>query len=75
VPLAFGVMVLASLLTPRRVHPDVARVMVRLHAPESLDLALARSAEAAHQSEAVPQARSAHRTTPVRAEVVDRSSR
>ena len=63
VPLAFGVMVLASVLTPGRVHPDVARVMVRLHAPESLDLALARSVEAAQQ------------TTPVHAEVVDRSAR
>ena len=71
VPLAFGVMVLASVLTPRRVHPDVARVMVRLHAPESLDLALARSVEAAQQTTPVP----APRTTPVRAEVVDRSSR
>jgi len=71
VPLAFGVMVLASVLTPRRVHPDVARVMVRLHAPESLDLAMARSAEAARQTTPVP----APRTTPVRAEVVDRSSR
>jgi Na+(H+)/acetate symporter ActP len=63
VPLAFAVMVLASLLTPRRMHPDVARVMVRLHAPESLDLALARAAEPAPQ------------TTPAHAGVVDRSSR
>jgi hypothetical protein len=63
--------VLASVLTPGRVHPDVARVMVRLHAPESLDLALARSVEAAQQTTPVP----APRTTPVHAEVVDRSAR
>ena len=42
VPLAFGVMVIASLLTPARIPFDVGRVMVRLHAPESLALARAR---------------------------------
>jgi Na+(H+)/acetate symporter ActP len=36
VPLTFGVMVGGSLLTRRRVPPDVGRVMVRLHAPEAL---------------------------------------
>ncbi|MEQ4204067.1 cation acetate symporter [Actinopolymorpha sp. B9G3] len=37
VPLAFGVMIVASLLS-RHTPPDVARTMVRLHAPEQLDL-------------------------------------
>ena len=36
VPLAFAVMIGASLLTPGRIPFDVGRVMVRLHAPESL---------------------------------------
>jgi cation/acetate symporter len=36
VPITFGVMVVGSLLTRRRVPPDVGRVMVRLHAPEAL---------------------------------------
>jgi cation/acetate symporter len=38
VPLAFGVMVIVSLLTQSRVPAGVARTMVRLHAPEGLDL-------------------------------------
>lgn len=42
VPLAFAVMVGVSLLTPERVPAEIARMMVRLHAPESLDLAAAR---------------------------------
>ncbi len=79
VPLAFGVMVLASVLTPGRVHPDVARVMVRLHAPESLDLTLARPTESVPQTTPTPVLPTtpmpAPQTTPVRAEVVDRSSR
>lgn len=37
-PLAFGTMVLGSLLTSRRVPSGVTRIMVRLHTPESLDL-------------------------------------
>jgi Na+(H+)/acetate symporter ActP len=36
VPLAFLVMVTGSLLTSRRVPPDVGATMLRLHAPESL---------------------------------------
>ncbi len=36
VPLAFAAMVLVSLLTRRRLPGNVGRVMVRLHAPESL---------------------------------------
>jgi cation/acetate symporter len=36
VPLTFAVMIVVSLSTKRRVPPDVARVMVRLHAPEAL---------------------------------------
>lgn len=36
VPVAFAVMVAVSLATRRRVPPDVGRVMVRLHAPETL---------------------------------------
>jgi cation/acetate symporter len=36
VPVAFGVMVAGSLLTRGRIRPDVGRVLVRLHAPESL---------------------------------------
>jgi Na+(H+)/acetate symporter ActP len=36
VPLTFAVMVFVSLATARRVPPDVGRVMVRLHAPETL---------------------------------------
>jgi Na+(H+)/acetate symporter ActP len=38
VPLAFAVMLTVSLATADRVRTDVGRVMVRLHAPESLDL-------------------------------------
>ncbi|GAA3022946.1 cation acetate symporter [Streptosporangium longisporum] len=38
VPIAFLVMVVASLLTPSRIPPNVARTMVRLHTPETLDL-------------------------------------
>jgi Na+(H+)/acetate symporter ActP len=38
VPIAFGVMIVASLLSARHTPPDVARTMVRLHAPEQLDL-------------------------------------
>ena len=38
VPLAFVVMVVGSLLTRRRVPPDVGATMLRLHAPESLRL-------------------------------------
>jgi Predicted symporter len=36
VPITFVVMVGVSLATPGRVPPDVGRVMVRLHAPETL---------------------------------------
>ena len=43
VPFAFAVMMVVSAMTPSRVPADVARVMVRLHAPESLDFAQARS--------------------------------
>jgi Na+(H+)/acetate symporter ActP len=38
VPLAFAVMVLVSLATRRRVPENVGRIMLRLHAPESLRL-------------------------------------
>ncbi|MBC6462740.1 cation acetate symporter [Actinomadura sp. HBU206391] len=38
VPIAFGVMVVVSLLTPGRIPVGVARTMVRLHAPETLDV-------------------------------------
>ena len=38
VPIAFAVMVLASLATPGRVPADVGRTMVQLHAPEHLRL-------------------------------------
>ncbi|MEU4832130.1 cation acetate symporter [Streptosporangium sp. NPDC023615] len=38
VPIAFLVMVVVSLLTPSRIPPNVARTMVRLHTPETLDL-------------------------------------
>ncbi|HSK26117.1 MAG TPA: cation acetate symporter, partial [Jiangellales bacterium] len=37
-PAAFLVMVVVSLATPRRVAPGVTRTMVRLHAPEVLDV-------------------------------------
>ncbi|WP_433466292.1 cation acetate symporter [Spirillospora sp. CA-128828] len=36
VPIAFTVMIVVSLCTPGRVPPSVARMMVRLHTPESL---------------------------------------
>ncbi|XRQ10413.1 cation acetate symporter [Actinomadura welshii] len=36
VPVAFTTMIVVSLCTPGRVPPGVARMMVRLHAPESL---------------------------------------
>ena len=38
VPIAFTVMIAVSLATPSRIAPNVGRTMVRLHAPESLDL-------------------------------------
>ncbi|GIH71056.1 sodium/solute symporter [Sphaerimonospora thailandensis] len=38
VPVAFAVMILVSLLTPSRVPPGVARTMVRLHTPETLNV-------------------------------------
>jgi cation/acetate symporter len=38
VPLAFGVMVIGSLLTAKRVPRDVGATMLRLHAPESVRL-------------------------------------
>ena len=38
VPLAFLVMVVGSLLTKRRVPPDIGATMLRLHAPEELRL-------------------------------------
>jgi hypothetical protein len=38
VPLSFAVMVVGSLLTRDRVPAHLARTMVRLHAPEHLDL-------------------------------------
>ncbi|MCK2217189.1 cation acetate symporter [Actinomadura sp. ATCC 31491] len=38
VPIAFVVMVSVSFLTPHRVPAGVARIMVRLHTPENLDL-------------------------------------
>jgi Na+(H+)/acetate symporter ActP len=38
VPLAFLVMISVSLATRRRVPPDVARTMLRLHAPDALRL-------------------------------------
>lgn len=37
-PLAFIVMVIVSLATPRHLAPGVDRTMVRLHTPENLDL-------------------------------------
>jgi cation/acetate symporter len=37
-PLAFGTVIGVSLLTPGRIPPGVARSMVRLHAPESVDV-------------------------------------
>jgi cation/acetate symporter len=36
VPIAFGVMIVVSLATRRRVPADVGRVMVQLHAPEAV---------------------------------------
>ncbi|MER5424845.1 cation acetate symporter [Streptosporangium roseum] len=38
VPVAFAVMVVVSLLTPGRIPAGVARTMVRLHTPETLNL-------------------------------------
>ncbi|TDB91487.1 cation acetate symporter [Actinomadura sp. KC216] len=38
VPIAFTVMIAVSWCTPGRVPPGVARMMVRLHTPESLDV-------------------------------------
>jgi cation/acetate symporter len=38
VPLAFGVMVVGSLLTAKRVPRDIGATMLRLHAPESVRL-------------------------------------
>ncbi|HEX2175584.1 MAG TPA: cation acetate symporter [Nocardioidaceae bacterium] len=38
VPIAFAVMIGVSLATPRRVAPNVARTMVRLHMPEQIEV-------------------------------------
>jgi Na+(H+)/acetate symporter ActP len=38
VPAAFGTMIVVSLLTQRRLPPNVARTMVRLHTPETVDV-------------------------------------
>ncbi|MDQ4007915.1 MAG: cation acetate symporter [Actinomycetota bacterium] len=38
VPVAFAVMVGVSLATPRRMAPNTARTMVRLHMPEQIDV-------------------------------------
>ncbi|HEY9523277.1 MAG TPA: cation acetate symporter, partial [Thermopolyspora sp.] len=38
VPISFAVMIVVSLLTPKRVPPGVARTMVRLHTPETLNV-------------------------------------
>ncbi|MEV7006559.1 cation acetate symporter [Streptosporangium sp. NPDC051022] len=38
VPVAFAVTIVVSLLTPGSIPPGVARTMVRLHTPETLDL-------------------------------------
>ncbi|MFE3449895.1 cation acetate symporter [Nonomuraea sp. NPDC059194] len=38
VPIAFAVMIVVSFLTPHRVPAGVARTMVRLHTPETLNL-------------------------------------
>jgi cation/acetate symporter len=38
VPCAFAAMVIGSLVTPRRLPPNVSRTMVRLHTPEAVDL-------------------------------------
>ena len=38
VPVAFAVMIGVSLATASRVPPNVGRTMVRLHAPEGLDV-------------------------------------
>ncbi|WP_442316405.1 sodium:solute symporter family transporter, partial [Actinomadura roseirufa] len=38
VPIAFAVMIVVSRLTRRRLRPDIAAVMVRMHAPESVRL-------------------------------------
>ncbi len=38
VPIAFAVMIVVSLLTPSRVPAGVARTMVRLHTPETLNV-------------------------------------
>jgi cation/acetate symporter len=38
VPMAFAVMVVVSLATPRRIAPNVNRTMVRLHMPEQIEV-------------------------------------
>jgi Na+(H+)/acetate symporter ActP len=38
VPLAFAVMAVVSLLTRRSIPPGTGHALLRLHAPESLDL-------------------------------------
>jgi Na+(H+)/acetate symporter ActP len=38
VPAAFAVMIVVSLLTPDHIPPNIHRIMVRLHVPESLPL-------------------------------------
>jgi len=63
VPLAFVVMVGVSLLTRARVPADVGRVMVRLHVPESLDLARARPVPDHRSSPAID--RSSHPPPPL----------
>jgi Na+(H+)/acetate symporter ActP len=38
VPVAFATMIVVSLLTPKRLPPNVSRTMVRLHTPEAVEL-------------------------------------
>jgi cation/acetate symporter len=57
VPLTFVVMIVVSLATPRRIPADVGRVLVRLHAPESLTAELReldRSSPDGHRSPLPP---------------------
>jgi Na+(H+)/acetate symporter ActP len=55
VPLTFVVMIMVSLVSHRQVRPDVALVMVRLHAPEALTAELRNLDRSSRESDHSPQ--------------------
>ena len=63
IPLALTTSVVVSLATPSKVPPHVARIMVRLHTPEVVDVDR-RVAPTARRAEATADRSGADRTSP-----------